>query len=260
MTLTNVLILLSAGLISGLMNSVAGGGSFVAFPALIFLGLSPIMANATATLAVFPGTFATMFTYRNELLVHKDKLPSFILISLIGGAIGALILLHVSNTTFASLVPYLLLTATLLFTFKRRLTKFIHIMSNHYEGKKVSVLYSALMMILFIAIAIYGGFFGAGMGILLLALFSLMGMHSIHEMNALRSCSGLCANIIAIILFGSHGIIIWQDAAIMAIGGIIGGYFGAYYALRLPQIWSRNAVITIGWCMTIYFFWKQYSG
>jgi uncharacterized membrane protein YfcA len=112
------------------------------------------------------------------------------------------------------------------------------------------------MISLFIAISIYGGFFGAGMGILLLALFSLMGMKNIHEMNSLRACTGLFANVVAIILFGISGIIIWQDSAIMTIGCISGGYFGAYYALRLPQAWSRNAVIAIGWSMTIYFFLK----
>jgi len=201
-----------------------GGGSFVAFPVLIFLGLSPIEANATATLAIFPGTFATLFTYRNELLLHKEKLPFYISLSTIGGAVGALILLNISNVTFSSIVPYLLLVATLLFTFRARLIRLINKFTKKSGGARGGGAYHAFMVFLFIAISIYGGFFGAGMGILMLALLSLMGMHNIHEMNALRACTGLFANIIAIILFGMSGIIMWKDAAIMALGCIAGGF------------------------------------
>lgn len=229
----------------------------MAFPALIFIGLSPITANATATLAVFPGTIATMLTYRRELWMHKDKLPTYIIISLIGGTIGALLLLNISNATFSGIVPYLLLGATLLFTFRTRFIAVVRRISRHKEGARPGLIFRAITMAAFTLIAIYGGFFGAGMGILLLALFSLMGMQSLHEMNALRACCGLCANVIAIALFGASGIIIWQDAMVMAVGGVLGGYFGAYYALRLPQVWSRWAVVLIGWGMTIYFFRDQ---
>ena len=252
MPLTTILILLIAGIISGGLNAVAGGGSFVAFPVLIWLGLSSIEANATATLAVWPGTFATMFAYRKELASHTKKLPYFISLSILGGAIGALLLLHISSTHFARLVPYLLLAATLLFTFRTRLMVWIGQMGHSSS----SLLYRILMVTLFVAICIYGGFFGAGMGILLLALLGLMGMHHMHEMNALRSCSGLCANSIAILLFAASGIILWPHALVMALGTIIGGYGGAYYARRLPQSWSRKAVIMIAWGMTGYFFLK----
>jgi uncharacterized membrane protein YfcA len=258
MGITEAVLLLGAGFISGLLNSVAGGGSFVAFPALIMVGLLPIQANATATLAVWPGTFATMFAYRKELATHTKKLPLFIFLSVFGGLIGALILLHISNSTFANLVPYLLLAATVLFTFRTHIFACISKIAPSYNEISKSKTYSIVMILLFVAIAIYGGFFGAGMGILLLALFGLMGMKNLHEMNALRSCSGLCANSIAIVLFATSGIIMWKQALIMAVGGVIGGYGGAYYALRLPQSWSRAAVIIIAWSMTAYFFWKQY--
>jgi len=257
MGITDITLLFFAGVVSGVLNALAGGGSFVAFPVLILVGLLPIEANATATLAVWPGTFATMFAYRKELVTHTKKLPFFISLSVVGGMIGAAMLLHISNAAFANLVPYLLLAATLLFTFRTRLIAGINKVSSHEGYSYISPFYSIIMAILFVAISIYGGFFGAGMGILLLALFSLMGMHNIHEMNALRSCSGLCANSIAIIMFGFAGIILWPQALVMAVGGIIGGYGGAYYALRLPQVWSRNAVVVIAWSMTIYFFWKQ---
>lgn len=260
MEISHVFLLFVAGVISGGLNAVAGGGSFIAFPALIWVGLLPINANATATLAVWPGTLATMFAYRRELATHTRKLPLYITLSILGGLIGAMILLHISNATFANLVPYLLLAATLLFTFRRQLISWVHALSMRYAGRSTLPLYSMLMIILFIAISVYGGFFGAGMGILLLALFSLMGMQNLHEMNALRSCSGLCANSIAIALFSASGIIMWKQAFAMAIGGVLGGYGVAHVALRLPQSWSRYAVIIIAWGMTGYFFWKQYNG
>jgi len=225
----------------------------VAFPALMWLGLSSIEANATSTLAVWPGTLATMLAYRRELRTHTRKLPYFIALSLIDGGIGAVLLLHMPTSVFTRLVPYLLLAATLLFTFKTRLISWIGSIGHDTS----SPWYRCITVTLFIAICVYGGFFGAGMGILLLALFGMMGMHHLHEMNALRSCSGLCANSIAIVLFASSGIILWPQAIVMGIGCIIGGYAGAYYALRLPQAWSRLAVITIAWSMTVYFFWKQ---
>lgn len=226
------------------------------FPTLIFLGLLPIEANATATLAVWPGTFATMYAYRRELRVHSSRLPLVVALSVGGGVIGALLLLHISNDAFVQLVPYLLLIATLLFTFRTLLLKTTQTLFVHSAGVTKSLWYSAFTLGLFMLIAIYGGFFGAGMGILLLALFSIMGMQNLHEMNALRSCSGLCANSIAIVLFLSSGIIAWPQALIMAVGGVIGGYGGAYYARSWPQSWTRNAVILIGWSMTLYFFGK----
>lgn len=258
MTISHALILLIVGLISGLMNALAGGGSFVLFPTLMFLGLQPIAANATATISLIPGTFATMYTYRRNLVVRNKKLFWYIATSLAGGATGAILLLHTSNAEFAKMVPYLLLIATLLFTFRMKIFVWIRKFSRKSEQDSIhnSVSYRAIMALLFIAICIYGGFFGAGMGIMTLALFSLMGMQDLHAMNALRSCIGLCANVIAAFMFASSGIIMWHHAFIVAIGGAIGGYLGAYYALKLPQSWSRNAVVIIGWGITIYFFRK----
>lgn len=259
MTISHALILLLVGLTSGLMNSLAGGGSFVLFPTLVFLGLQPIAANATATLALLPGTFTTMYTYRKNLVVHNKQLITYIAISIAGGAFGAMLLLRTSNTDFAKMVPYLLLTATLLFTFRMQILLWIRKISRNTEPDSLnnSLPYRIIMMILFVAICIYGGFFGAGMGIMTLALFSLMGMQNLHEMNALRSCIGLCANVIAALMFCTSGVIAWQHALIVAIGAVFGGYFGAYYALKLPQSWSRNAVVIIGWVITIYFFRKN---
>jgi len=258
MGITDTIILLSVGLISGSLNAVAGGGTFIAFPALVWIGLLPIKANATATFALWPGTLTTIFAFRKELVKNKDKLPLFLSLSIFGGLIGAEILLHISNNRFASIVPYLLFAATMLFTFRNHLIKWVSATSVSYGSGYSSPFFRIVIIFLFIAISIYGGFFGAGMGILLLGLFSLMGMQNLYEMSALRSCSGLFANIIAIILFGAYGIILWPQAIIMAIGASIGGYGAAHFSLRLPQTWSRNAVVVIAWVMTLYFFCKQW--
>lgn len=252
------LILLIAGLTSGVMNALAGGGSFVSFPMLIFLGLGPIAANVTSTVALVPGTLATMIAYRNELKIHNKKLPLYIFLSLAGGLVGALILLHISNEVFSKIVPFLILIATFLFTFRTSVINWIKKFSKSKEVSKNSVFYKVITLITFTSIMVYGGFFGAGMGILTLALFSLMGMNKLNEMNALRSCTGLCANISAMLIFVSSEVVIWPYAINMAIGAIIGGYFGAYYARKLPNDQIRNIVIIIGWLITLYFFWKQY--
>lgn len=259
MPVSELLILLAVGLTSGLMNSVAGGGSFVSFPALIFFGLSPITANATSTMALVPGTFATMFAYRNELKIHNKKLPLYIFLSLAGGLFGAVLLLYISNQAFAKTVPYLIFLATILFSFKTHIIGSVNRIFRLQPDQKNSKFHQIFMLFLFILIAIYGGFFGAGMGIMMLAVFSLMGMTRINEMNALRSCCGLASNFIAMVVFGASGIISWPHALTISVGAITGGYFGAFYARKLPNEKIRNIVIIIGWTMTIYFFCKEYG-
>ena len=255
MSFNELIILLISGFVSGIMNSIAGGGSFVAFPALVFLGYSPITANATSALALWPGTLASMIAYKKDLAANSKKLPLYIFLSLIGGAIGALFLLNISNENFSQIVPYLILTATLLFTIRTRfINKIQQATPSPFAAN--SNFYNLIMILLLLAIAIYGGFFGAGMGILLLALFSLMGMNNINQMNALRTYVGVCANSIAIIIFIISGIILWKQAMIMALGSATGGFFGAYYARRLPQIWVQRFAIAIGWILTLYFFYK----
>jgi uncharacterized membrane protein YfcA len=236
------------------MNSAAGGGTFVAFPALIFLGIPPIQANATATIATWPGTVSTLIAYREELKDQYAKIPKLAILSTIGGTIGSIALLFISNTLFSDLVPYLLLVATLFFTARPTIKRWIQ------ENKTIqanSPVYVRALQILFVIICIYGGFFGAGMGIMLLAIFGLMGMQNMHQMNALRSLIGACANTISVIVFIVAGLVHWPQAIIMSAGAILGGYTSATYFRRLSPEWMRKAVIIIAWTMTIYFFLKS---
>ena len=247
-------ILLGVGITSGIMNSVVGGGSFVAFPALIFLGLPPIAANATATISLWPGMLASTWAYRRELMTQTKILPSLMPLCLLGGGIGAVILLHMSNPHFSRLVPYLLLIASVLFSFRTKMIAWLK--TPHSLGTHPTWRYHVGVGILQLVIAIYGGFFGAGVGIMLLALLGIMGMNHIHEMNAVRTCTASCINAVAIVIFIVAGIVQWHEAALMCIGAIIGGYGGAHYTRKLPPDWVRNIVITVAWGMTIYFFVK----
>jgi len=255
MMLTTLLILFVTGILCGVMNALAGGGTFIAFPVLIFLGLPPISANATATVGVWPGTLATMFAYRRELALHVRRLPMEALLVLIGSAVGAIIVLHISNPAFIHLVPYLLLMATLLFTFRNQIVMSMRLV----PGTKPSLLYMSACIAFLMLIALYGGFFGAGMGILLLAYLGMSGMHHMHEMNAVRSTLGLASGTISLVIFAFSGVVGWLHALALGLGAMSGGYLGAYYARRLPQAWSRNCVIAIGWGMTLYFFWKTWK-
>lgn len=251
MTATEIAILGLSGMIAGIMNSAAGGGTFVAFPALIFLGISPIQANATATIATWPGTISTLIAYREELKDQYAKIPKLAILSTIGGAIGSTVLLFISNKFFSDLVPYLLLIATLFFTARPTINRWIQ---SNKSIQAHTFLYVGSLQILFILICIYGGFFGAGMGIMLLAIFGLMGMQNMHQMNALRSVIGACTNTITIIIFIVAGLVHWPQAIVMGVGTMLGGYTSARYFRRLSPEWMRKAVIIIAWAMTIYFF------
>lgn len=255
MSITEIALLLGAGIFSSALNAVVGGGSFITFPTLIFLGMPPIQANATSTVALWPGTLASLWAQRRELAKNTKKLPVFVPLSLLGGGIGAFVVIHISNDHFAGIVPYMLLVATLLFTFRPQLIRWVLGFSAR-KGLGV-VSYWSAVVITQLLISIYGGFFGAGMGIMFLAFLGMIGMHNMHEANAVRNCSGACINSIATLIFIASGKVIWLHMAIMCAGAMVGGYFCAHYARKLPSEWLRKAVVVIAWVMTICFFWKQ---
>ena len=254
MMLTDVVLLLLAGLISGALNAIVGGGAFVAFPALIFLGIPPISANATMTVSLWPGTLASLWAQRRELFLHTKMLPVFIPFSLLGGGLGAIILIHMSNTHFASIVPYILMMATILFSFRQQLINWVRKFPSRKDN---TIVYWILIAVTQLLISIYGGFFGAGMGIIFLAFLGIIGMHNMHEANAVRNCSAACINSVASIVFIVSGKVMWPQMMLMCTGAIIGGYFCAHYVRRFPSEWLRKAVILTAWGMTAYFFWKQ---
>ena len=249
-------LLFFAAAIAGAINSIAGGGSFIAFPALIFTGVPPINSNAMCSVALFPGSMASIGGYRLELIEERKILPLMILTSIIGGIAGSIIMLKTPPNTFMELVPYLLLIANLLFIFGAKITA-------AFRNRKIAkaenrITQISRIVILQFFIALYGGFFGAGMGIMMLAALALMGMDNIHKMNAFKVVLGSCINGIAAIIFISAGVILWLQTSIMIIGAILGGFWGAYYARKYDPVKVRKIVIIIGSAMTLYFFARVY--
>jgi hypothetical protein len=250
-----ILLFLSAA-IAGAINSIAGGGSFIAFPALIFTGVPPINSNAMCSVALFPGSLASIGGYRLELIEERKILPLMILTSIIGGIAGSVIMLRTPPNTFMELVPYLLLTANLLFIFGAKITVAFRNRKISKETNRFKQIFRIVILQLFIAL--YGGFFGAGMGIMMLAALALMGMDNIHKMNAFKVVLGSCINGIAALIFISAGIILWLQTSIMIIGAVLGGFWGAYYARKYDPAKVRKIVIFIGSAMTLYFFARVY--
>jgi uncharacterized protein len=254
LTLHTAIFLFLAGVLGAALNSVAGGGSFIAFPALLFSGVPPIPANATNTIALWTGAAASGGAYRSRLDVPRRVMIPLLTASLIGGVTGALLLLRTPAHTFMRVLPWLTLGATLLFAFGKKLAR----------GRKSVVEHDAAPAALFgatmfqFAVAIYGGYFGGGMGIIMLAMLATLGMTDIHAMNALKSVMGFVINGVAVVTFVAWHAIYWKQGIIMIIGGIAGGYLGAHYAMKIPQIWIRYFVVLVGTGMTIYFFWMSY--
>jgi uncharacterized protein len=236
---------------AGALNGVAGGGSFITFPALIFVGIPSVNANATNNTGTWIGYLASFYAYRHDRGVRSQEFWRLIVISLMGGAIGSVLLLKTPESVFDKLVPYLLLLATLLFALNPWLKRF---QTQHGSLPSQRTLF--FLRFLQLAIAIYGGFFGGGVGILLLALFGLMGMEDIHAMNALKSVLSTCINGIAMVTFILSGAVLWPHAILMSVGTILGGYWGVYYVHKVDPKLVRWFIIAVGIGMTLYFFVK----
>ncbi len=255
MSFLSLVLLFLAAILGGTLNAVAGGGSFITFPSLIFSGIGAINANATSTVALWPGSLASLWAYRKELATQRR---GFLLVlggtSLIGGTLGALLLLNTPPSTFVHLIPYLLLLATLLFAFSGQITKLLH--TRNVEKTRMSRRSLAGISFMQLIIAIYGGYFGAGIGILMLATLGLMGMDDIHKMNAVKTLLTILINGVAVIIFIIAGIVVWAQAMIMLVGAIIGGYGAAFFARKIDQKYVRGFVIVVGLSLTIYFFFS----
>ncbi|MDM9383988.1 sulfite exporter TauE/SafE family protein [Chlorogloeopsis sp. ULAP01] len=250
-TIFHSLLLFSTAFLAGGLNAVAGGGSFLTFPALIFIGVPPVIANATNNTAIWVAALASAGAYRKDLGIQRQVFLLLCGISLMGGFIGSVALLYTSPDIFRRLIPYLLLLATLVFTFSNSFKRWLQIQSQKATSDSVPLLNLVLAQL---AIAIYGGFFGAGLGILMLATLSFLGIKSIHTMNAFKTFLGSCINGIAIIPFIFADVIAWQQAILMAVGGSLGGYLTANYARKLEPHLIRRFVIVVAFSMTIYFF------
>lgn len=250
MTLETILFLFFAGALGGALNSVAGGGSFIAFPALLFTGVPPIPANATNTIALWTAAAASGGVYRKRLDVPRRVLIPLLVASLAGGLAGALLLLKTPAHTFLRVLPWLTLGATLLFAFGKKLAGARGSVLEHQATG--GALFAATLFQL--AVAVYGGYFGGGMGIVMLAMLAALGMTNIHSMNALKSVMGFVINGVAVVTFVAARAVYWKHGIAMIAGAITGGYLGAHYAQKLPQPWIRIFVVLVGAGMTLYFF------
>lgn len=251
MSIVQMATLFLAAAAAGAINSVAGGGSFISFPALLLVGVAPISANATNTTALWPGTLASVGAYRRELAVQRRDIVLFSGISLLGGIVGAFLLLRTQERTFERLIPYLLLAATLIFAFSPRIIGWARRWSEHEQGRWLQ---RSAVLALYFGIAVYGGFFGAGLGILTLAVLGLLGLDHIHEMNALKVLQASLVNGVAVLIFALAGAVQWPLALLMAVGGILGGYGGAAIARQINPAVVRWVIIAISVSLTAYFF------
>lgn len=254
MTLETAIFLFVAGALGGALNSVAGGGSFIAFPALLFTGVPPIPANATNTIALWTAAAASGGAYRKRLDIPRRVMVPLLVASLVGGLVGAFLLLKTPAQTFMRVLPWLTLGATLLFAFGRKIARGRKSVLEH-QATGAALAGATLFQL---GVAVYGGYFGGGMGIVMLAMLAALGMNDIHAMNALKSVLGFVINGVAVVTFVIAGAVYWRQGIVMIVGGIAGGYLGAHYALKMPQQWVRIFVVLVGAGMTVYFFWKSY--
>ncbi|MDQ2948046.1 MAG: sulfite exporter TauE/SafE family protein [Acidobacteriota bacterium] len=240
------LLLVAAAFTAGTINSLAGGGSFLTFPSLVFAGIPAVMANASSTVALVPAAFASGFSYREDVQrLNESRLKIWLTICFIGGLIGAGLLLVTSDKTFRQIAPWLLAFATLLFAFGQQV-------SNAMRGRLHSN--QTLMLLLLFPISIYGGYFGGGIGIMILAAFRLYGMTDIHAMNGIKTLLSATLNTVAAVIFIVADKVDWLPTLLMMAAGIAGGYLGPILARRLKPKVIRQVVIVVGVLMTVYFF------
>jgi uncharacterized membrane protein YfcA len=248
-----MLMMIAAAFAAGVINSIAGGGTLITFPVLIWLGLDPKVANATSTVALWPGLFGGLFGYRRELENSSIILLRLGVTSVIGGAVGAWLLIWTPSPTFARLVPFLILFATILFMAQGQINQRLRLQS--IVAKPRALWWLGAIAFQFFS-AMYGGYFGAGNGILMLAALGVLGLHDINRANGIKNFLGICINSIAVISFAIMGLVVWPDALLMAGAALIGGYFGARMAVRVDQVTVRRAIVIIGFVITFVMLWR----
>jgi hypothetical protein len=247
LTLATIVIFF-AGVAAGAINSIAGGGTLISFPALVWLGRDPIVANATNTVAMWPGSLAGAYGFRRELSTVRRWVLLLIVPSLLGGALGSWLLLRTPSSVFEKLVPFLILGATLLLAMQEVITRRL---PPPTADRQPPTRWIVFVLIFQLLVGIYGGYFGAGMGILMLAALGLIGLTDLHQMNGLKNILAVCINGIAAIYFVFAKAVAWNDVFVMMAGTILGGYLGARVARRLGRKFVRVAVVVIGLFMTI---------
>lgn len=254
MSVLEALALCAAGAIAGFINAIAGGGTLLTFPALIVFGTTEIVANATSTLALVIGTGGSIFGFRRQMAAVKSWLVRFIPVSLAGGLLGSVLLTRTSNESFAKLVPFLILFATILFLVQGAFRRMAGQQAQAHAGHP-----SVWVALVFqFAVAVYGGYFGAGIGILMLASLGFLGLRDLHEMNAVKNVLSSVINVVAAVWFVASGLINWPKAGVMTIGALAGYWCGAHFSQRIPQQRLRHFITGVGLVAAAYTFWKQF--
>ena len=254
---TEILGLAAVAAAAGLINAIAGGGTLLTFPALLFFGTAPIVANATSTLALLIGTAGSIFGFRQHLRAVWPWLVRFAFVSAAGGWLGSLLLTRTSDRAFVRLVPFLILFATVLFLAQGAFRRFAGFGGNagepsvHERRVGVAVLFQ-------FGVSVYGGYFGAGIGILMLASLGFLGLRDIHQMNALKNALGSLINIVAAAWFVASGLIDWPKAGVMTAGALVGYFVGAHYSQRIPQAATRRLITGIGFAISAVMFYRQF--
>jgi uncharacterized membrane protein YfcA len=245
--------LILASLIAGIMNAMAGGGSFISFPAMLSVGVAPIEANATNTVALWPGQLTSLATLRGD--VRRDLLPVVALTSLLGGVTGAELLLHTRQLTFLHLIPWLLLTGALIFGISGPVSRWLKERSVARDAE-LRINRVALFFALY-PICFYIGYFGAGGGFLIMTVLALFGMEEMHQLNAMKVVAACASNLCAILTFIVSGRVVWHDCLVSMVFAAAGGFIGAQYARRMNAGILRAVVVLTGVTIAGYFFWRQ---
>ena len=232
-----------AALIGGAINSIAGGGTLVTFPIIVALGVSPLTANTTNTMALWPGALGSLWGYRRQFAGLGGWMATIGGAGVAGGLIGGWLLLTTGNDRFERIVPFLVLGATVLFVLNGPLVRWLR---GHERAGEVAAKPPRAFLLVQFLVGIYGGYFGAGMGILTLGVLGLFGLTDIHKMNALKVWGALAANVVAALLFAAKGVVVWPLALVMAGSSLVGGYVGSRLAQRVGQAWVRRAVVAVG--------------
>jgi uncharacterized protein len=251
----HVLIVVLAGALAGGINSVAGGGTLLTFPTLIWLGLPSVSANMTSTIAVWPGSLAGVWGFRRELATVDRRMYALAVPSVAGGILGAVLLRVTPTDVFDWILPFLILFATCLLVAQDALQRRF----NFATMRDPRSHWLSWTMLFQFGVAVYGGYFGAGIGILMLAALSLMGHTDIHQMNGLKNLFAVCINGVASLYFAVTGDIYWGDAALMAAGSVAGGIGFAALFRRLGRQTVRRVVIAVGFLMTLSTLWRQWN-
>src|SRR6266851_4313838 len=254
MSFSHAAIMFIAAFFAAVVNSIAGGGMLLVFPLLIWLGTDPKIANATCTVALWPGLFGGLFGYRREMNDSSLILMRLGAISVIGGGVGAWLLIITPSPTFARLVPFLILFATILFMSQGPVNRWLRLPTE--GGESMKAWWSFSIVVQFFS-AVYGGYFGAGNGIWMLAAMGLLGMHDIHRANGIKNFLGICINSMAVFSFSISHLVVWPKSLLMAVAATIGGYVGSRMAQRVGRTFIRRAIVVIGFAITIVMLWRM---